>query len=228
MPAGYSFRPRAWTLLLAALGCAAGIALGNWQTHRAEQKKALAAELEKKHVVVRGIFEPQFTILLDNKLHHGRPGYEVITPLKRSQSGIHVLVNRGWIAAPSTRDVLPEVRTPAGEIAVEGLALDRLPQALQMERSASGKVRQNLDIKSYAEETRLSVAPFVLEQHSALDDGLVRDWPAPDFGIERHYGYAFQWFALAATLTVFYAYTQLRNARRKDAPHDSGNEPPAA
>src|SRR3954462_11496680 len=140
MPAGYSFRPRAWTLLLAVLGCAAGIALGQWQTGRAEQKRALGAELAGKHTVVRGIFEPKFTILLDNKLRHGRPGYEVITPLKRSDSRRELLVNRGWIPAPSTRDVLPEVRTPAGEIAVEGIALDRLPRALQMDPAARGKV----------------------------------------------------------------------------------------
>src|SRR5947209_6074876 len=140
MPAGYSFRPRAWTLLLAALGCAAGIALGHWQTGRAEQKRALGARLEKKHMVARGNFQPQFTVLLDNKLRQGRPGYEVITPLKQSDSGKPLLVNRGWIPAPATRDVLPQVRTPTGEVAVEGIALDRLPQALQMEPSARGKV----------------------------------------------------------------------------------------
>ena len=38
----------------------------------------------------------------------------------------------------------------------------------------------------------------------------MRAWEPPDFGIERHYGYAFQWFALAATLAIFYAVTQLR------------------
>lgn len=210
MPAGYSFRPRAWALLLAALGCAAGIALGNWQVRRAEEKRALGAELAKKHVVVRGTFQPQFTILLDNKLRHGRSGYEVITPLKRSDSGTQALVNRGWIAAPPTRDVLPEVRTPAGEIAVEGIALDRLPQALQMERSARGKVRQNLDIKSYGEETGLSLEPFVLEQHSALDDGLVREWPRHDAGIETHQSYALQWYSLAALALVLGAVFSFR------------------
>ena len=72
--------------------------------------------------------------------------------------------------------------------------------------------------------TPIAVQPFVLRQDSALDDGLVRAWPAPDFGIEKHYGYAFQWFALAATLTGFYGYTQLRSRKRRAA----GSEPPAA
>ena len=197
-------------LLLAALGCAAGIALGHWQTGRAEQKRALAAELPKKHMGARGIFQPQFTILLDNKLRQGRPGYEVITPLKRSDSGKQLLVNRGWTPAAPTRDVLPLVRTPTGEVAVEGIALDRLPKALEMQPSARGKVRQNVEIKSYADETGLSLEPFILEQHSALDDDLVRDWPRHDARIEMHQSYALQWYSLAALALVLGAVFSFR------------------
>ena len=29
------------------------------------------------------------------------------------------------------------------------------------------------------------------------DDGLLRDWPAPDFGIETHRIYMVQWYAFA-------------------------------
>ena len=210
MPAGYSFRPRAWALLLAALACAAGIALGNWQTRRAEEKRTLGAELAKKQVAARGIFLPQHTVLLDNKLRHGRPGYEVITPLQVSKSETQVLVNRGWIAAPPTRDVLPQVRTPQGEVQVEGIALERLPTALQVGSASRGKVRQNLDIKSYGEETGLRLQPIVIEQHSALDDGLVREWPRPDAGIEKHESYALQWYSLAALAVVLAAVFSFR------------------
>jgi surfeit locus 1 family protein len=210
MRSGYSFRPRAWALVLAALACAAGIALGNWQTRRAEQKRALGAELASKQIAARGVFLPQLTVLLDNKLRHGRPGYEVITPLRLADSEMHLLVNRGWIAAPPTRDVLPEVRTPQGEVRLEGIALERLPQALQMKNSSQGKIRQNLDIKAYGEETGLRLRPIVIEQHSAIDDGLVRDWPRPDAGIERHQSYALQWYSLAALAVVLGAVFSFR------------------
>ena len=210
MPAGYSFRPRAWALLLAALACAAGIALGNWQTRRAEEKRTLGAELAKKQVAARGTFLPQHTVLLDNKLRHGRPGYEVITPLKLANSEMHVLVNRGWIAAAPTRAELPQVRTPQGEVQVEGIALERLPHALQVGRSSQGKVRQNLDIKAYGEETGLRLQPIVIEQHSAIDDALVREWPRPDAGIEKHESYALQWYSLAALAVVLAAVFSFR------------------
>jgi surfeit locus 1 family protein len=210
MPAGYSFRPRAWTLVLAGLACAAGIALGNWQTRRAEQKRALGAEPASKQVVARGVFLPQHTVLLDNKLRHGRPGYEVITPLRLADSGLHVLVNRGWIAAPPTRDVLPQVRTPQGEVHIEGIALEHLPRALQMENASPGKVRQNLDVKAYGEETGLRLQPIVIEQHSAIDDGLIREWPRPDAGIEKHESYALQWYSLAALAVILAAVFSFR------------------
>src|SRR5687768_2143218 len=106
MPSGYSFRPRAWPLALGALGCAAGIALGNWQSGRAEEKRT-AARVER--VVVRGQFLHQHTLLLDNRLRQGRPGYEVLTPLALEDGRTHVLVNRGWVAAGASRDTPPAV-----------------------------------------------------------------------------------------------------------------------
>src|SRR5512134_1118713 len=126
MPAGYSFRPRLWALALAAAACAAGIALGNWQAGRADEKRALGAHLER--VAVEGELVPEFTLYLDNKTRRGVPGYEIVTPLKLRGSASHVLVNRGWVRAGATRDALPEVPTPAGEVRIEGLALERLPR----------------------------------------------------------------------------------------------------
>src|SRR5260221_13997255 len=96
MPAGYAFRPRAWAFALAAAGCAAGIALGNWQTERAAQKRAAAAA--GAPASLKSELLAKFTILLDNKLHNGRPGYQVVEPL-RPGGGKQVLVNRRWIAA---------------------------------------------------------------------------------------------------------------------------------
>ena len=194
MPAGYSFRPRLWALALGAAACAAGVALGNWQSGRADAKRAAAAKSER--VVVRGEFLAERTVLLDNKLRHGRAGYEVITPLRLNAS-THVLVNRGWIEAGPSRETLPAVRTPSKEVAIEGIALRRLPRALQAGSAPRGKLRQNLDIQDYAAETGLALEPRVIEQHSAADDGLLREWPRPDAGIEKHASYALQWYSLA-------------------------------
>lgn len=198
MAAGYSFRPRGWGLALGAAACVAGILLGNWQARRAEEKRALGANLER--VEVRGVFVPEHTVFLDNKVRHQRAGYEVITPLRISQE--HVLVNRGWIAAGPSRDVLPEVRTPAGEVRIEGIALKRVPQVLQLKEDPKSRVRQNLDMNEFASRTGLALRPMLIEQHSPADDGLSRDWPRAESGAEKSESYSLQWYSLAALAAV--------------------------
>ena len=199
MPAGYSFRPRLWTLALAAAACAAGIALGNWQARRADEKRALAENVQ--HIAVRGEFLPERTVFLDNKVRNHRAGYEVVTPLRLGE-GIHVLVNRGWVEAPPRRDQLPEVVTPRGPVRVEGIVLAHLPRPLQLGDPGTGRVRQSLELKAFAVETGLPLQAFVIEQHRGIADGLLREWPRLDAGIEKHQSYSFQWYSLAALAAV--------------------------
>ena len=217
---GYSFRPRGWALGAAALACVAFVSLGQWQARRADEKRAIGAALDQsarsapveltpdapvsihQRVVARGPFVAERTVLLDNKLRRGRPGYEVVTPLRLGSSDSHVLVNRGWLAAAPTREVVPQIRTPAGEQRVEGIVLERLPQALQAGAAPSGRVRQNLVVADFAAETGLRLQPVVIEQHSPLDDGLLREWPRPDLGIDKHESYSLQWYSLAALAIV--------------------------
>lgn len=218
--------------MLAAAGCALAIALGNWQSRRAEQKQALGAQVDlalasaplelspaaredliMKHVAARGEFAPERTVFLDNRLRHGRPGYEVVTPLKLAGSEQHVLVDRGWLEAPQRRDTVPAVRTPQGEVRIDGLALGRLPRALAVGPAAAGKVRQNLDLDAYAAETGLRLLPLVIEQRSQSDDGLSRDWPRPDFGIQTNKSYALQWYSFAALAVALGAIFSFRRVR---------------
>jgi surfeit locus 1 family protein len=110
-------------------------------------------------------------------------------------------VNRGWVPAAPTRDVLPPVRTPATPVRIEGVKRERLPRVL-VSGASSGTVRQTLDIAGFARETGLQLQPFFLEQHSDSGDGLSRDWAAPDAAIEKHASYSLQWYSLAALAAV--------------------------
>jgi surfeit locus 1 family protein len=216
-------------LVAAASACAAGVALGNWQAGRADEKRALGAQLDQgfkappleipaaeidsrsyvmKHVAARGRLVDERTIYLDNKLRRGRPGYEVVTPLRLD--GTHVLVNRGWVPAGKSREVLPQVPAPGGEVRVEGLALARIPHALELGPSAPGKVRQNIDLPAFERETGLRLQPIVIEQHSPAPDGLLREWPRPDVGIEKHESYALQWYSLGGLAVVLFVVLSFR------------------
>jgi surfeit locus 1 family protein len=229
---GYSFRPSGWALALATAACVAFVLLGNWQARRAEEKRALGEAFDRAlrsppialapgadarglvhwQVSARGRFAADHTVFLDNKLRRGRPGYEVLTPLRLADSDSHVLVNRGWVAAPASRASVPEVRTPAGELEIGGIALVRLPHALETGVAPKGVVRQNLDIGAFAAETKLRLEPIVIEQHTETQDGLSRDWPRPDFGIEKHESYALQWYSFAALAIVLVIVLSMRRA----------------
>lgn len=201
----YRFRPPWWGVLLAAIGCTAAIALGNWQSRRADEKRAAGAAVTQ--IAVRGEFLPKHTVLLDNKVYRGRPGYHVVQPLRIAGGNAgnkrHVLVNRGWAAAGPRREDLPEIRTPAGEVALQGVRLVRMPRAYEPAGTKhAGRVWQNVAIDEFSAWSGLELEPYAIEQHSPLADGLVRDWPRPDLGVEMHQSYALQWYSLAALAVV--------------------------
>ena len=203
--------------MLAAAACVAGIALGNWQLGRAEEKRAAGAAL--KPMALRGEWLPKFTVFLDNKIYRGRPGYHVLQPFRIAPVGEgkmrHVLVNRGWVAAGPRREHLPEVRTPAGEVALEGVRLERFPRAYQPAATKpEGRVWQNVATEEFGARFGLALEPYVIEQHSALEDGLVRDWPRPDAGADKHEAYALQWYSLAGLAVVLLVVLGFR----RDAP----------
>jgi surfeit locus 1 family protein len=200
LPNGTRFRPPWWGVLLAALGCAGGLALGQWQSGRAEAKRAAASA---PRLELRGEFMAKHTVLLGNRLYRSRPGYEVIQPFRIAGAGL-VLVNRGWIAAGPDRDRLPEIRTPAGEIRIAGVRRERFARVYEPAGAKpEGRVWPNMTPERFAAWSGLRVEPWVLEQHGSLDDGLARDWPAPEAGADKHDAYALQWYSLAGLSVVF-------------------------
>ena len=208
MASGYSFRPRGWAIAATLAACAAFVALGNWQARRADEKRALGAELDQKRVTLSGEFRPEHTVFLDNRIRNHRAGYEVLTPLR--VDGEHVLVLRGWIEAGKTRDQLPRVRTPGGTVRVEGIALDKLPRVMQLKEDAKSKVRQSVDIKEFAAQSGLRLRPYFLEQHSPADDGLLRDWPRADAGVDKHESYSLQWYSFAVLAAALFIVLSFR------------------
>ena len=204
-------RPRAWAFALAAAGCAAGIALGNWQASKAAEKRAAAATQQR--LALRGEFLERYTVLLDNKVFRGRVGYHVVQPLKLADAR-HVLVNRGWIAAPAHREQLPQIRTPPGVHEVEGRVLEHFPRAYDPSGAPpAGRVWQNLELTTFVAWSGLKLEPFVLEQHSPFPDGLARNWPPPDTGADMHQSYALQWYTLAALSVALFVVLSVRRER---------------
>ena len=65
---------------------------------------------------------------------------------------------------------------------------------------APGAAVQNLTPQALAQASGLRLLPFLVQQTlpATPADLMARDWPLPEAGIDKHRGYAFQWYALAA------------------------------
>ena len=235
---GFRFQPSLWPTLATVAGIALTLALGTWQLDRGHAKSALAEQIKSAHrdaliampaeeigaadvqwrrVEARGRFEPKYAVLIDNRVLHGVAGYHVVMPLKLGASERYVLVNRGWVAGSNVRSQLPQIATPSGMVTVTGLAT--VPSRRYLELStqvAEGNVWQNLVLERYRTAVPIAIQPVVIQQENDLGDGLRREWAPPDVGTNTHYGYGFQWFALAAAILIFYLVTHVR--RRAQQP----------
>ena len=231
-----------WLITVAAvLVVSTGIALGRWQLDRAAQKEALAAQLTQRlaappvpeadllaatasgdgqalwhrQVQLQGEWVATGTRFLDNRQMNGRPGFFVLTPL-RLAGGQAVLVQRGWVPRDfQDRNRVPAVDTPGGRVALVGRLAPPPARLYELGEGGAGAIRQNIDLAALAQETALPLLPLSVLQTADARDGLLRDWPAPEAGVHKHYGYAFQWFGLAALFAFLYVWFQFIAPHRR-------------
>jgi cytochrome oxidase assembly protein ShyY1 len=234
--------PTIAALVVIALTCALGnwqLNRAHEKLARAARLEALAAQaplmvgstpvqgqVAERRVHVRGRFDAAHTVLLDNRPHgngtDNRAGFMVLTPLHvagADPAAPAVLVLRGWLPRDAQdRTHIAPFPTPDGEVELDGTALAAVPRVFSLGRDASAEagqmIRQNVGLAAFAKELGVPLQPFVLEQRNDSGDGLARDWAPADMGADRHYGYAFQWFGLAAlTLVLLVALSWRRAAR---------------
>jgi surfeit locus 1 family protein len=237
MRASYEFRAGLWPSLATLCLLILLLSLGFWQLDRAAQKRALLEaygdrpadapllispgfvpdadwRYRRAEVVGRYVAERQF--LLDNRVYHGRVGYQVLTPVRLAQSDYAVLVNRGWVPQGATRADLPPLPVPPGErLRIEGLIdipHDDVFVLGEGEDRDPGwpKLLQRIRLELHAEQLGLRLLPMVLLLDKDQPGGFVRDWNPIVIGPERHVGYAVQWFALAAVLSILYVWVNVR------------------
>jgi len=207
--------------------------LSLWQYRRAAESRAVTARFEaaaaepaldaapaeldddlrfrRLAVAGRYIAEPQF--LLDDRVHDGVAGYDVLTAFELTD-GRTLLVNRGWVPANLDRSVLPDVQIDTSARTILG-QLDRLLRAgLRLGASfPAAAAREPVIVLVYptADElgTLLHARPldYLLSLDSGEPDSFVRDAEPPVLRPERHLAYAGQWLlfgvgALGAAVAV--------------------------
>jgi cytochrome oxidase assembly protein ShyY1 len=229
------------------------VSLGFWQLSRGEEKRvmletyaerraapAVSAELlpttadpAYRRVQLRGTFDADHSLLLDNSTRDGKVGVELIQPFHDQVSGLWLMVNRGWLPWPDRRTP-PAFATPAEPLSLDAWVYVSPGATFQLHADAQSgtwpklitaidpaKVWGEMGREGFAHELRLEPGPAAYRL----------DWPVVAMGPEKHLGYAVQWFAMSAALVGLYLYLGWNNTKgsknnkKEEHPHGSGHEP---
>ena len=208
---------------LAERSAAAPVVLGDrggLLEHERVGTSAHPTNIEYRRVRVTGEWVRDWPLFLDNRPLNGKAGFILAMPFKIAGSQEHVLVLRGWLPRDAREyGKLPKFATPGGTVTIEGVAVLNAGHVMQLGAPGAlkpGTLVQNLTPAAVAQASGLALQPFFVQQTGAEQgEGLVRDWPAPDVGVDKHRGYAFQWYALALMAALFFVITGFRSGRKQ-------------
>ncbi len=200
--------------------------LGLWQLSRGEEKQVLEKELQLRQTMAPMSLEmalerypiDQMTglqvavsvspsedmlFLLDNQTHQGKVGY-LAYQLVREEQGHWMLLERGFVPAPSERSHLPEVDWVSSSKQLVGRlyqkSLNPLSSDLAIEPQTPHRI-QNLNLQQLSQWLGEPILPVAFQPQE-------ESWPYPQpwipfpLSAEKHFGYAVQWFAMATVLLI--------------------------
>lgn len=208
--------------------------LGFWQLERAQQKRHYferteqlidsqpldvqslfnQVQLSQQPVQASGKLLHQYTFLLDNVTFNGRVGYNVIVPmLVDDYQRKLVLINLGWVASTGYRDLLPNLQQWQGAVEVIGNLHQPTSNPFTLtaiEVADWPKVIGELNIQTMTEQLaqeieNLTLLKSIIRVSPFNSVGYQKQWLWVNMSVEKHLGYAMQWFALAFTLLILTA-----------------------
>jgi len=199
------------------------ISLGFWQLDRADEKRAIEGQIasansgdvefvtsveflkdkEYYHVRLQGSYIGDKQFIYDNQIVDQISGYYVLTPFILKGASKAILINRGFIPWSGRRDKLADI--DIGEKLTEvKVQISKPVKRMELEASElTGDfpvLIQALDLDEMSTIASLDFASVIGLLSPESDNGFVRQWEPYTGSIERHIGYAIQWFLMALVL----------------------------
>lgn len=223
---GFRWQVNLGVALLATLLAPLLTALGFWQLHRADEKRLLVDEYRLREqspaisittidpqgdhlyrrAFARGHFINERSILLENRVRRGRPGYDLITPFVVDGTASWLWVNRGWLSASLHRSQLPSLPRLEQRVTLVGYLYQSPGKAFTLGeehwRGQWPQVFQNLDIDKVSERLGVSSFPYQLRLERGAPGALEIGWDIVNVTPEKHTGYAIQWFTMAIATVI--------------------------
>ncbi|MEZ9292813.1 SURF1 family protein [Vibrio cyclitrophicus] len=148
-------------------------------------------------------------ILLDNQINQGTVGYviymlgEVQGQGKQFLHKHQLLIDLGFVVASRDRRELPQLGNITLPTNMSGRLYTRsvnpLSHELGLENTTPKRI-QNINITALSEYTGQAVLPFVFQPQSLESWPYELLWRPTAMKSEKHFGYSFQWFVMAAVL----------------------------
>ena len=199
------------------------ISLGFWQLDRANEKRVIEDQIanansfdvelvtsveflkdrEYYHVRLQGSYVGDKQFVYDNQIVDQVSGYYVLTPLVLKGDSKAVLINRGFIPWNGRRDKLADIDISEKLTEVK-VQISKPVKRMELEASEiAGEfpvLIQALDLDDMSTIAALDFINVVGLLSPESENGFVRQWEPYTGSIERHIGYAIQWFLMALVL----------------------------
>ena len=232
-----AFRPGLLPTLVVLLLLPLLLSLGAWQLQRADEKSALldrqearrqapaqaigeleqSADLAFRRVLLRGYFDAEHSLLLDNRTRDGHVGVELLQPFYDQPSGLWLLLNRGWLPWPDRRTPVA-FSTPSGALQLQAWIYVAPGETFQLQADQPGnswpQLLTRIDTHGLWQQLGRAGWPFELRLLPGPAAYQAR-WAVVAMGPEKHLGYAVQWFAMALALACLFIYFGIRNAKEQ-------------
>ena len=199
--------------------------LGFWQLDRANEKRAIDASIQKANtgivelitdenrllekeyyqVRLKGQYQSNKQFIYDNQIVDQVSGYYVLTPFKLEGQPSTIIINRGFIPWNGDREKLADVsiEKTKSEIKVQ---ISKPIKRIELKSSEIGNnfpvLIQAVDLVKMSELAGIDFSSMVGLLDASMDDGFVRKWEPYTGSIEKHIGYAVQWFLMAIVLGI--------------------------
>jgi surfeit locus 1 family protein len=213
------------------------ITLGFWQLDRADEKRAiedqvanananiaelitdvdLLSEKEYYHVHLQGSYVGDKQFIYDNQIVDQISGYYVLTPFVLKGDSRAILINRGFIPWNGRRDQIADIDIGA-KIAEVKVQISKPVKRMELKASEITQdfpvLVQALDVDEMSIIASLDFANIVGLLGPESENGFVRKWDPYTGSIERHIGYAIQWFLMALVLSIIGTLLALKQQRK--------------
>jgi len=201
------------------------VSLGFWQLDRADEKRGIEASIKlantgsveliveegslknKEYYEVRlqGKYLSDKQFIYDNQIVNQVSGYYVLTPYALEGQSKTILINRGFIPWNGRRDKLADI--DIGQDAREIKVLISKPiKRMELKTTEIGiqfpVLIQSIDLQDMASLASVDFSSVIGLLDPSASNGFVRKWEPYTGSIEKHIGYAVQWFLMALVLAI--------------------------